>query len=157
MERDWGMPVFVPVVNRRQFRDHDVAAGLLFHFTNRRQAGRVPTSAQPPGSVQRPSCRSLTSNTRSRSKTAARMSIFGVAWPASFLKRSASAWGSAGPRLSPSFRSRRAVSPHIAHGHRDPCSSQPVLRKRLKTPRPFQPWRILHDIILPSYTAENPA
>src|ERR1035437_9550510 len=59
-------------------------------FTSRTIAtlGLKPISAQPPGRLQVPSLRSLTSNNRLSENTAARIPTFGVACPMSFLNRS---------------------------------------------------------------------
>jgi len=34
--------MFIPVVDRRQLSDNDLVSRLLVHFTNSREAGRIP-------------------------------------------------------------------------------------------------------------------
>ena len=73
MEGHGRVTVFVAIVDGGKFADGDVVTGFLFYFADGGGAGGIAER------VQRPSSRSCTSRMRSRSKTAVRISIFGVA------------------------------------------------------------------------------
>lgn len=148
------MPMLISVIQRRQLLDRHIVAGFFLNLAKAAELGESPTSAQPPGIVQSPSSRSRTSNIRSRSKTAARTSIFGVAYPSSALKRFRIAAPSGSPALAAIISAaRRCISSVSLPIIGVFAVRQSILRESLKTPSQFNPVglhsTILHEFVLP--------